>query len=91
MGNVVNSLGVPLAAQRSDDWVLEETPVKVDPPPGLSEDAARRHAGNRLRQELERADRERRLREAEAIVAELKPRVEADARRKEGAERCDME
>jgi len=85
MGNVVNSMGVPLAAQRSDDWVLEETPVKVEGPPGLSEDAARRHAGNRLRQELERADRERRLREAEAIVAELKPRVEADARQQERA------
>ncbi len=83
MGNVVNPLGVPLAAQRSDDWVLEETPVKVDPPPGLSEDAARRHAGNRLRQELERADRERRLREAEAVVAELKPLVETEARRNE--------
>jgi sialate O-acetylesterase len=76
MGNIVNPRGVPLAAQRSDDWLLEETPVKIAIPPGMSEDAAKRHVGNQLRRLLEQADLERRLQEAEATVTELKPVVE---------------
>ncbi len=40
MGNIVNNRGVPLAAQRSDDWVLEETPVKIAVPPDMPPDAA---------------------------------------------------
>jgi len=76
MGNIVNPRGVPLAAQRSDDWLLEETPVKIALPPGMSEDAAKRHVGNQLRRLLEQADLERRLQEAEATVTELKPVVE---------------
>ena len=54
MGNVVNERGVPLAAQRSDDWVLEETPVKFATPGGMTEDAARRTVGNQIRKALER-------------------------------------
>ena len=76
MGNIVNSRGVPLAAQRSDDWILEETPVKIAVPPDMPEDAARRQAANRIRKELERADLERRIKEAEATIAELKPLLE---------------
>ena len=30
MSNIVNGRGIPLATQRSDDWILEETPGKVD-------------------------------------------------------------
>jgi len=73
MGNIVNSRGVPLAAQRSDDWILEETPVKIAAPKGMSEDAARRQAANQLRKELERDDLDRRVKEAEATIMELKP------------------
>jgi sialate O-acetylesterase len=76
MGNIVNPRGVSLAAQRSDDWMLEETPVKIDTPKDMPEEAARRQVTNQLRKELERADLERRLQEAEATVAELKPVVE---------------
>ena len=76
MGNIVNARGVSLAAQRSDDWLLEETPVKIATPPDMPEDAAKRYVINHLRTELERADLERRLREAEATVAELKPVIE---------------
>jgi sialate O-acetylesterase len=76
MGNIVNPRGVPLAAQRSDDWILEETPVKVAIPPGMSEENAKRYVGNQLRRLLEQADLERRLQEAEATITELKPVVE---------------
>lgn len=76
MGNIVNDKGVPLPGQRSDDWLLEETPVKIDLPPGVSEDAARRQVGGQIRKELEQADLERRIREAEAAIAELKPVLE---------------
>lgn len=76
MGNVVNGRGVALAAQRSDDWLLEETPVTVAIPENMSPEAARNYVGNQLRKELERDDLERRLKEAEAAVAELKPALE---------------
>jgi sialate O-acetylesterase len=73
MGNIVNNQGVPLPAQRSDDWILEETPTKIAVPQNLPPDAARRQAGNRIRKELQRDDLERRVKEAEATFAELKP------------------
>lgn len=76
MGNIVNGRGVPLAAQRSDDWLLEETPVKVPTPENMSPEAARNYVDNQLRRILERDDLERRLKEAEAAVAELKPALE---------------
>jgi len=76
MGNIVNGHGVPLAAQRSDDWLLEETPVKVAIPENMTPEAARNYVGNQLRKILERDDLERRLKEAEAAIAELKPALE---------------
>lgn len=76
MGNIVNPRGVSLAAQRSDDWILEETPVKIDTPKDMPEESARRYVANQLRKELERADMERRMQEAEATLAELKPVLE---------------
>ena len=76
MGNIVGSQRVALPAQRSDDWILEETPERIDTPADMPEDAARRYVGNRIRKDLERADLERRIREAEAIAAELKPVLE---------------
>jgi sialate O-acetylesterase len=73
LGNIVNNRGVPLPGQRSDDWILEETPVKIAVPPDMPEDAARRQAANRRRKELERDDLDRRIKEAEATIEELKP------------------
>jgi sialate O-acetylesterase len=85
MANVVNGRQVPLPMQRSDDWILEETPEKVTVPPNVPADAARRQAAGQIRKALELADIERRLKEAEATIAELKPVVEkakADAEKK---------
>jgi len=76
MGNIVNSRGVPLATQRSDDWILEETPEKIPVPPDMPEDAARRYIGNHLMKVLELIDLERRLKETQATVSELQPVVE---------------
>jgi hypothetical protein len=76
MGNIVNNHGVPLAAQRSDDWILEETPVKIAAPKDMSDDAVRRQAANLIRKELERDDLDRRVKEAEATLTELKPLLE---------------
>jgi len=69
LGNVVNHRGVALACQRSDDWLLEETPVKLD---GAKQNSQRQVA-NQLRQILKQDDLERRLQEAEATIANLKP------------------
>jgi sialate O-acetylesterase len=76
MSNIVNSRGVALATQRSDDWLLEETPEKIATPENMPEDAARRFAGNEIRRKLELADLERRIQEAEATIADLKPILE---------------
>ena len=95
MGNIVNHRGAALAAQRSDDWILEETPVKIATPKEMPEDAARRQVAGQIRKELERDDLDRRVKEAEATLLELKPLLEkakadrekrnAEAERKEGA------
>jgi hypothetical protein len=80
MGNIVNLKGVPLPGQRSDDWLLEETPLAAVDPAGTPGDAAKRNATGQIRKELELGDLERRVMEAEATAAKLKPLLEkADA------------
>jgi sialate O-acetylesterase len=76
LSNIVNVRGVSLATQRSDDWLLEETPEKINTPENMSEDAARRFAAGQIRRKLELADLERRVQEAEATIAELKPTLD---------------
>ncbi len=76
MGNLVNERGVPLPNQRSDDWIMEETPEKIPIPEGMTDDQAQRHAVGRIRKALEQADLERRVKEAEATIAELTPALE---------------
>jgi len=78
MANVVNGRGIPLATQRSDDWVLEETPIKLPAPKGMDARSARRWLSGRLRKELVLTDTERRIREAEATIAELKEQYAKD-------------
>lgn len=78
MANIVNGRGIPLATQRSDDWRLEETPIKLPVPEGMDASSARRWLSGRLRKELTLADTERRIREAEATIAELKGKYAKD-------------
>jgi sialate O-acetylesterase len=72
MSNIVNGRGIPLATQRSDDWLLEETPVKVKD----FDKKNSRQISNELRKMLRQADVERRIKQAEATIAELKPGFE---------------
>jgi len=78
MANIVNSQGIPLATQRSDDWRLEETPIKLPVPQGMDAASARRYLAGRLRKELTLADTERRIEDAEATIAELKEQYTKD-------------
>jgi sialate O-acetylesterase len=78
MGNIVNGRGIPLATQRSDDWVLEETPIKLPTPKGMDARSQRRWLSGRLRKELVLTDTERRIREAEATIAALKEQYAKD-------------
>lgn len=71
MANLVSPRQIPLPAQRSDDWVLEETPTRF---PGGDD----RRLRGLLMKELELIDLERRVREAEAALAELKPKLAAE-------------
>lgn len=78
MANITNTRQVPLPAQRSDDWLLEETPVKFPTPPGVpATELADRVRGPILR-ELRLDDTERRIREAEAIVESLQEKHTKD-------------
>ena len=72
ISNIVNGRGIPLATQRSDDWILEETPEKIDSP----ENTSRRYISNQIRKMLRMADIERRIMEAEATITQLKPAFE---------------
>jgi len=72
MSNIANSRQIPLATQRSDDWILEETPVKFPVPQGMLEKDAARQVRGKIVKELELDDTERRIKEAEATIARLK-------------------
>jgi sialate O-acetylesterase len=78
MANIVNGRGIPLATQRSDNWRLEETPIKLPVPKGMDTASARRYLAGRLRKELTLADTERRIKEAEATIVELKEQYAKD-------------
>ena len=76
MSNLVNGRGVPLATQRSDSWRLEETPIECPLPPNTDVKSQARRIRNFLIKELERIDLERRIKEAEAAIVELKERAD---------------
>ncbi len=76
MSNIVNGHGVPLATQRSDDWILEETPERIPIPDNMQKDAARRYAANQIRKVLELADLERLAQEADATMTDLTPALQ---------------
>jgi sialate O-acetylesterase len=78
MANLTNSRQIPIATQRSDDWLMEETPIKFPLPPGADLKSMSRQISGKISKELELQDRERRIVEAEATVAELKEKFLAD-------------
>jgi sialate O-acetylesterase len=78
MANITNNRQVPLAAQRSDDWRLEETPAKYPTPTGVPETELANRARGSIVRELKLEDTARRIRDAEAIIESLKPKYEAD-------------
>jgi len=78
MSNITNSRGVPLATQRSDDWLPEETPVKFPLPPDATMKTHARWLRGKITKELELLDTQRRILEAEATIAELKDKYEQD-------------
>lgn len=78
MTNLVNARQIPLATQRSDDWLPEETPIKFPVPPGMDNKSQSRHVSGRIKKELELGDIERRILEAEASIEDLKDKFVAD-------------
>jgi len=64
MANLVNSRGVPLATQRSDDWLPEETPIKFLLPPDATMKTHGRWIRDRINKELGFADTQRQIQEA---------------------------
>ncbi len=91
MANITNGRGIPLATQRSDEWLLEETPVRFATQPGMTVEEFRRWRPLRGKQmrELELDDTLRRIKEAEATLSELKESYEtsrADWEKQKAAE-----
>ncbi len=76
MANIANDRQVILPAQRSDDWLLEETPLKFPTPPGMSANDAGSRARAQLMKELEINDIERRIKEAEATITRLQEKLQ---------------
>lgn len=72
MGNLVNRFGVPLPTQRSDTRPLEQSFPGIEPPEGMDARQAKRWLGNESRKGLQELDKQRRIAEAEAVLAELK-------------------
>ena len=75
LGNLVSPQHVPLPGQRSDDWLLEETPDAPDKT-AATDDAAKRLVARQNQKKLELIDLERRLKEAKAEIEHLKPILE---------------
>jgi sialate O-acetylesterase len=91
MSNIANSQQIPLATQRSDDWILEETPVKFPAPQGMLEKDAARQVRGKIVKELELDDTERRIKEAEATIARLKEQFTKDKEAWEKKKAADAE
>jgi sialate O-acetylesterase len=89
IANITNNRQIPIATQRNDDWILEETPVKFPTPQGVLEKDFARQVRGKIMKDLELDDIERRIKEAEATIAELKPALEkarAGSEKKKAAE-----
>jgi sialate O-acetylesterase len=78
MANITNSRQIPVATQRNDDWLLEETPIKFPAPQGMLEKDAARQVRGKIGKELELDDTARRIKEAEATIATLKEQFAKD-------------
>ena len=91
MSNLVSSRQIPLATQRSDDWRQEETPVAFPIPEGVDPKSYRRQLNGKVRKELEFGDTSRRIREAEATLAELKEKFEKDKAKWEESKAKELE
>jgi len=91
ISNIANSRQIPLATQRSDDWILEETPVKFPVPQGMLQKDAARQVRGKIVKELELDDTERRIKEAEATIARLKEQFTKDKEAWEKKKAADAE
>ncbi len=69
--NITNGRQVPIAVQRSDDWLMEETPLKFPMPAGMSPADYVRFQILQNQKQLELDDIQRRIQEAEATIADL--------------------
>ena len=69
MANLTNNRQIPVATQRSDDWLNEETPLLF---PNAAEEENQRWLRNQIRKEMELRESERLIRDAEARIEEMK-------------------
>jgi sialate O-acetylesterase len=69
LANLTNQRQIPLATQRSDDWLNEETPLLF---PGAAEEENQRRLRSMIRKEMELLEDERLIKEAEARIAGMK-------------------
>lgn len=63
---------------RSDDWIMEETPIGFPAAAGADPAASQRAAGNFLRKELQLGDTQRRIQDARLTLERLEQKFLAD-------------
>lgn len=76
MANIVNSKQIPISTQRSDDWILEETPTKY--PLKVGKDGKSQAQTTLIRRELQLGDTERRIHDAKRATELLEKKFQAD-------------
>jgi sialate O-acetylesterase len=82
MANITNNRQVILPAQRSDDWPMEESPLK------FPDASAAKQGANLTRKELELGDTERQLKKSEATIARMREKFEKDKKALEESKRA---
>jgi sialate O-acetylesterase len=76
--NLTNSRQIPLPTLRSDDWIMEETPLVFPAAAGANPAASQRAAANFLRKELQLGDTQRRIQDARLTLERLEPQFLTD-------------
>jgi hypothetical protein len=69
---------IPFPTLRSDDWIMEETPLVFSAAAGANPAASQRAAANFLRKELQLGDTQRRIQDARLTLERLEPQFLTD-------------
>jgi sialate O-acetylesterase len=76
--NLTNPQQIPLPTVRSDDWIMEETPVGYPAAATPGQPVNQRAQGNFIRKELQLGDAERQIQDARLTLERMEEKFRAD-------------